>query len=67
MSSKEKSINRHFIFAKLNNIRLFRNKVFHHDKIINKQEYSSMMDEILSYFDGDVVDYNKGIITPLIN
>ena len=61
MSSKEKSINRHFIFAKLNNIRLFRNKVFHHDKIINKQEYSSMMDEILSYFDGDVVDYNKGI------
>lgn len=61
-SSKDKSINRHFVFTKLNNIRLFRNKVFHHDKIINKQEYSNMMDDIykiLSYFDGDVVDITK--------
>ncbi len=61
-SSKDKSINRHFVFTKLNNIRLFRNKVFHHDKIISKQEYQNMMDEIyevLSYFDEKIVNITK--------
>lgn len=61
-SSKDKSINRHFVFTKLNNIRLFRNKVFHHDKIISKQEYQNMMDEIyevLSYFDEKIVYITK--------
>lgn len=61
-SKKDKSINRHFIFTKLNNIRLFRNKVFHHDKIISKTEYQDMMDEIyevLSYFDDKIVKIAK--------
>lgn len=61
-SSKEKKINRHFIFTKLNNIRLFRNKVFHHDKIISKCEYQNMIDEIyevLSYFDQRIVNITK--------
>jgi hypothetical protein len=61
-SSKDKKINRHFIFTKLNKIRLFRNKVFHHDKIINKSEYKTMMNEIyevLSYFDEKVVEITK--------
>jgi len=61
-SKKDKSINRHFIFTKLNNIRLFRNKVFHHDKIISKVEYQNMMDEIyevLGYFDDKIVKITK--------
>lgn len=61
-SSKDKKINRHFIFTKLNNIRFFRNKVFHHDKIISKVEYQNMMDEIyevLSYFDDEIVKITK--------
>ncbi|MEA3353941.1 MAG: hypothetical protein U9Q33_09020 [Campylobacterota bacterium] len=63
-SSKEKKINRHFVFTKLNNIRLFRNKVFHHDKIISKKEYQNMMDEIyevLSYFDQKIVNITKDL------
>lgn len=59
---KDKSINRHFIFAKLNNMRLFRNKVFHHDKIISKVEYQNIMNEIyevLSYFDDEIVEITK--------
>lgn len=61
-STQDKSINRHFIFIKLNNIRFFRNKVFHYDKIINKIEYKNMMDEIyevLSYFDDEIVSIAK--------
>lgn len=61
-SSQNKSMNRHSVFTKLNNIRLFRNKVFHHDKIISKQEYQNIMDEIyevLSYFDDEIVDIVK--------
>ena len=63
-SSKDKSINRHFIFTKLNNIRLFRNKVFHHDKIIAKQDYKNMMTEIyevLSFFDDEIVQITKDL------
>ncbi len=61
-SSKEKKLNRHFIFTKLNKIRLFRNKVFHHDKIIDKEEYYNILDEIyevLSYFDDEIVKICK--------
>ena len=61
-SSKDKKINKHFIFTKLNNIMFFRNKVFHHDKIISKIEYQNMMDEIyevLSYFDDEIVKITK--------
>ena len=63
-SSKEKKINRHFVFTKLNNIRLFRNKVFHHDKIISKEEYKNMMDEIyqiLGYFDNELINITKDL------
>lgn len=63
-SSKNKSVNRHFVFAKLNNIRLFRNKVFHHDKIIGKIEYQNMINEIyeiLSYFDKEIVHITKDL------
>jgi len=61
-SSKDKKINRHFVFTELNKIRLFRNKVFHHDRIINKLEYKNMMSEIyeiLNYFDEEIVQITK--------
>jgi len=61
-SSKSKKINRHFIFTKLNKIRLFRNKVFHHDKIINKKEYKTIEDElyeILNYFNDKIASAAK--------
>ena len=61
-SSKDKKINRHFVFTELNKIRLFRNKVFHHDRIINKSEYKNMMSEIyeiLNYFDEEIVQITK--------
>ena len=61
-TTKDKKINRHFIFAKLNKIRLFRNKVFHHDKIINKKEYENILAEIyemLGYFDDNIVSITK--------
>ena len=45
LHQQNKQIN-HFIFTKLNSIRLFRNKVFRHDKIVTKQEYQNMMNEI---------------------
>lgn len=57
VSSKDKKINRHYVFTKLNKIRLFRNKVFHHNKIINKIEYQNMMNEIsqiLKFFDPEL-------------
>jgi hypothetical protein len=63
LSSKDKKINRHYIFTKLNHIRLFRNKVFHHDKIISKIEYQNMIDEILSYFNDEIVKITKDLNT----
>lgn len=65
-SKQDKSINRHFIFVKLNSIRLFRNKVFHHDKIINKQKYENMKKEIyevLSYFDKNIEKITRKLNT----
>ncbi len=65
-SKQDKSINRHFIFVKLNSVRLFRNKVFHHDKIINKLEYENMKKEIydvLSYFDKNIEKITRKLNT----
>jgi len=62
--TNDKNINRHFIFIKLNKIRLFRNKVFHYDKIINKKEYNNILNEIyeiLSYFDSEIVNIVKDL------
>lgn len=61
-SNKNKRINRHYLFSKLNNIRHFRNKVFHHDKIIDKKEYENITSEIyeiLSYFDDEIATITK--------
>lgn len=57
-----KQINRHYFFTKINTIRLFRNKVFHFDKIINKDEYENIKDEmflVLQYFDSKLYKFAK--------
>jgi len=57
---KDIKVNRHYIFTKVNNIRLFRNKVFHFDKIVNKEEYKDIEDDIclvIRYFDEKLYRY----------
>ena len=49
--TKDKKINRHFIFTKLNKIRFFRNKVFHHGKIINKKSMKIFSLRYMKYWD----------------
>ena len=59
---KDIKVNRHYIFTKLNKIRLFRNKVFHFDKIINKSEYINIKNDIyliLQYFDDKLYEFAK--------
>ncbi|WP_151900890.1 Abi family protein [Sulfurimonas hydrogeniphila] len=56
-------IDRKKISAKLNNIRKFRNRVFHHENII-KDEFvniESEIYEILSYFDDEVCAFAKRV------
>ena len=58
----EKFIDRDYINKKLNHIRVFRNKVFHYDKIINKKEFENIGNEIyelLEYFDKDICEFAK--------
>jgi len=55
--------NRHYFFTIINKIRLFRNKVFHFDKIINKKEYDNIQDDIyliLEYFDSKLLSLVNG-------
>jgi len=59
-SAKEKLINREVLYRELNHIRNFRNRVFHYEKVINKDNYNSVHDEIfeiLSYFDSELKEF----------
>ena len=59
-SSKEKLINREVLYRELNHIRNFRNRVFHYEKVINKNNYNcvhSEIFEILSYFDSELKEF----------
>jgi hypothetical protein len=59
---KEKIINREVIYKELNHIRNFRNRVFHYEKVINKDNYNQIFDEIdevLFYFDKELFDCAK--------
>ena len=59
-SAKEKLINREVLYRELNHIRNFRNRVFHYEKVINKNNYNSVHDEIfeiLSYFDSELKEF----------
>jgi len=61
-----KLINREKIYKELNHIRNFRNRVFHYEKVVNKDNYNMVfkqIDEILRYFDHDIYEFSKKINT----
>lgn len=59
---EEKLINREILFTKLNHIRNFRNRVFHYEKVLNKDNYNNINEEIfeiIRYFDDELYIYTK--------
>ena len=53
----EKFISREVVYKELDHIRNFRNRVFHYEKVVNKDNYNVIFDEIneiLKYFDDDI-------------
>lgn len=61
-NKKEKIINRDIIFQELNHIRNFRNRVFHYEKVLNKDNYNGIfneIDEILCYLDKDLLAFTQ--------
>jgi hypothetical protein len=59
-NANEKLINREVLFRELNHIRNFRNRVFHYEKVINKDNYNNVHDEIfeiLSYFANELREF----------
>jgi len=61
-SRREKRVNRKVIFGELNHIRNFRNRIFHYEKVINKDHYNEIIDEInivLNYFDSELYAFTQ--------
>jgi len=57
-----KLINREKIYKELNHIRNFRNRVFHYEKVVNKDNYKMIfneIDELLKYFDNDIYEFSN--------
>ena len=57
-----KLINREKIYKELNHIRNFRNRVFHYEKVVNKDNYNKIfneIDELLKYFDNDIYKFSN--------
>jgi len=55
-----KLVNRDKIYKELNHIRNFRNRVFHYEKVINRDGYDMVFEEIneiLKYFDNDIYEF----------
>jgi len=58
----EKLINRNILDKELNEIRKFRNRIFHYERITNKPQYENMqvtIYQLLSYFDVEVYNFAK--------
>ncbi len=58
----KKFIKREIIYKELNHIRNFRNRVFHYEKVINRDDYNDIfveIDEILGYFDDEICQFVK--------
>jgi hypothetical protein len=56
-----KLINRDTLYKELNHIRNFRYRVFHYEKVLNKDNYNIIfneIDEILRYFDDEVYAFS---------
>lgn len=61
---EEKNIDRKYISSKLNLIRAFRNRIFHYEKVIEKEKYSSIeadVFEILKFLHAELCEYAKDI------
>jgi len=57
-----KLINREYLYTRLNHIRQFRNRIFHYEKVLNKDAYNDIFEEIeelLEYFDKELCDFSK--------
>ena len=57
-----KLINRNELFQKINHIRNFRNRIFHHEKIVNNMQYQNIeiqIDEILGYLHENILSFSK--------
>ncbi|MDP3265615.1 MAG: hypothetical protein Q8M39_02175 [Sulfuricurvum sp.] len=65
MPSKEKIIlNREEIYKKLDHIRRFRNRIFHYEKVINKNHYDTIDEEIyfiLEIFDSELAKFARDL------
>ncbi|ADN08853.1 Abi family protein [Sulfurimonas autotrophica] len=60
--TEAKPIDRKTISAKLNHIRKFRNRIFHFEKIVNKEEFNNIehdIDEILGFLHADIVKFSR--------
>ncbi|MGB3961793.1 MAG: hypothetical protein WBK95_06120 [Sulfurimonas sp.] len=61
---QEKFISRDVLYKELNHIRNFRNRVFHYEKVINKDNYNNVHNEIfeiLGYFDNEIHEFAKKV------
>ena len=61
-NKKVKFLNRDIIYKKLNHIRNFRNRIFHYEKVLNKDNYNNIYSEIyeiLGYFDNEIFLFTK--------
>ena len=59
-NQNDKFIDRNYINKKLNHIRIFRNRIFHYEKIIDNGKFTNIEDdifEILEYFDVDIKEF----------
>jgi len=62
---QSKPIDRKLISSKLNHIRKFRNRIFHFEKIINKDEFNNIesdINEILEFFHEEILIFSKGFL-----
>ena len=63
-NKKEKLINRDVLFKELNHIRNFRNRIFHYERVLNKNNYINILTEIygvINYFDSELNEYTQTI------
>lgn len=63
-SKAERIINREEIYKKLDHIRRFRNRVFHYEKVIHKNHYETIDEEIyfiLEMFDSELAAFAKDL------
>ena len=61
-SREEKIVNREVLYKQLNHIRNFRNRVFHYEKVLNKDGYNQINEdilEVLNFLHVDLKEYVK--------